>query len=417
MTIILSFIIIIAVIHCFTRRFMKMFLIKIGKVWSILQKNGLWKGSQKICGYFLVFLKSLIAIRKGDILFITGGVGDSAHYRSHNVAEELKSHGFKCSVVIQDNPFLAHYVDGFKVFIFQKTIATTTLKKIIAEIKKQRKEIIFETDDLIFSEKYLHQADYWRQIDKLIKQQYIGGQGSEILKDDYVKVCTTSTGFLQNKLQKYGKKVFLVPNKICNKELEIANKLYYSKPQRKEGDIIKIGYFSGTISHNKDFATITSVLLKIMEKYKNVKLVLVGPLDVENKLNKFKNRIEKMPVVSRKKHYANIAEVDINISPLEINNDFCQAKSELKFFEAGIVGVPTVATATQVFQGAISDGVDSFVANNNDEWLEKLEKLVADNNFRVRMGKRARKTVLEKYTVKNSNNKKYYNYLRSAINK
>ncbi|HFC76888.1 MAG TPA: glycosyltransferase family 1 protein [Candidatus Moranbacteria bacterium] len=395
---------------------MKLILIKFGKAWMTIRKNGILKGGQRILEYLFIFLKLLFGAKKGDVLFITGGVGDSAHYRSHNVAEELKKHNFKCSVMIQDNPFLYRYANNFKVFIFQKTISTPTLQRLIDEIKKQKKEIIFETDDLIFDEKYLHQMDYWKQMDKFTKQQYEGGQGSELLKDNYVKTCTTTTTFLKNKLEQYNKKVFLVPNRICDEELKIANKLYSNlQPTTYNLKTIKIGYFSGTISHNKDFATITDTLINIMDKYKQVKLVLVGPLDIENKLNKYSDRIEQLPMVSRRKHYANIASVDINISPLEIDNEFCQAKSALKFFEAGIVGVPTVATATQSFQDAILDGRNGLVASNEKEWFEKLERLITDNEFRAKMGAEARKTVLKKYTIKNSNNKEYYNYLRKLI--
>lgn len=408
-----------------SQKTMKLILIKFGKAWMTIRKNGLIKGGRRVLEYLFVFLKAFFSARRGDILFITGGVGDSAHYRSYNVAEELKKYGFKCSVMIQDNPFLYRYATGFKIFIFQKTITTPTLNKLIKEIKKQEKEIIFEADDLIFDEKYLQQMDYWKQMDNFTKKQYAGGQGSEILNDDYVKVCTTTTTFLKKKLEEYGKKVFLVPNRVCDAELTIANRLWEEKLENKNPSFpvtplksdeeIRIGYFSGTISHNKDFATVTDVLMRIIEKYKKVKLVLVGPLDIENKLNKFADRIEQLPMVSRQKHYANVASVDINISPLEINNEFCQSKSELKFFEAGIVGVPTVATATQTFQEAINDGIDGFVAKDENEWFEKLEKLIANNNFRAKMGKEARKTVLKKYTVKNSNNEVYYKYLRKII--
>ena len=75
--------------------------------------------------------------------------------------------------------------------------------------------------------------------------------------------------------------------------------------------------------------------------------------------------MKKHPFASWEKHLENIAGVDINIAPLEIGNPFCESKSELKFIEAGIVGVPTVAAATQTFREAIEDGVDGFVAGDD----------------------------------------------------
>jgi glycosyltransferase involved in cell wall biosynthesis len=138
-------------------------------------------------------------------------------------------------------------------------------------------------------------------------------------------------------------------------------------------------------------------------------------LDIESKLNKFSGRIKQLPYVTRDKHFENVASVDINIAPLEIGNPFCESKSELKFFEAGIVGVPTVATATQPFFEAIEDGIDGFVAADSEQWIEKLEKLIHDEELRRSMGENAREKALGKYTTINADNEEYYEYLRSKL--
>lgn len=250
----------------------------------------------------------------------------------------------------------------------------------------------------------------------LEKKQYEKGIGDEFIRDPYVKVCTVPTSFLAEEIEKLGKKVFVSMNKLCNHDLEIADEILKNqKPKTKNQELIKIGYFSGTLSHNKDFATITDALMQIMEKYPQVRLILAGPMDIENKLNTFKNRIEQLPYVAREKHFANVASVDINLSPLEIGNPFCESKSELKFFGVGILGVPTVASATQTFKEAISDGVDGFVAGSTAEWVEKLGKLITDPEFRMNMGKFARDKALAKYSNKNSHNEIYYGYLKNIL--
>jgi len=101
--------------------------------------------------------------------------------------------------------------------------------------------------------------------------------------------------------------------------------------------------------------------------------------------------------------------------PLEIGNPFCEARSELKFFEAAIMKVPTIAAATQTYRGAIEDGVTGFLAENELEWTEKLGRLIEDENLRCAMGERAREKTLKDYTNKNSHNEEYYNYLRTNL--
>lgn len=392
--------------------YMKLLLIKAGKIAKTIQRDGIFRGGKRV---LLAIFAMFRFVGKGDILFVTGGVGDSARYRAHHVAEELELQGFKCSITIQDNPFLVGYADKFKIFVFHRVLFTKNVANMIESIKKQGKEIIFEADDLVHDPKYLMHMDGFQTMNLLEKKLYENGVGGEILVDPYVKTCTTTTTFLAEKLADYGKKVFIVPNKLSKKDVEIANAISSRKLKVESRKQIRLGYFSGTLSHNKDFATITDALMQIMEKHENAELFLVGPLDVESELNKFSNRIKQLPFVPREKHFANLASVDINLVPLELGNPFCESKSELKFFEAGIVGVPTVAVANQTFSEAIEDGVNGFLAKTNEEWVEKLSKLIEDENLRKEMGQKAREKSLEKYTTENAKNDEYYNYLREHI--
>ncbi|MFA6484800.1 MAG: glycosyltransferase [Parcubacteria group bacterium] len=379
----------------------------------MIRKNGFFGGGRIVLGYWMTFVRSLFA-GSGDILFVTGGVGDSAHYRAYNQTEELRHHGFQCSTTSLDNPFLSKYADKFKIFIFHRTIITSGLTKLMEKIKKQKKEIIFDTDDLVYDPQFLCFMDYFKNMSHFEKRLYQNGIGGEIVADPYVKVCTTTTQYLSQKLEEKGKKVYISKNKISDHELEIAENILRNIP-KVEDEYIRIGYFSGTHSHNKDFAVITEALMAVLGKYKNAKLILAGPLDIENKLNIFKSRIEILPRVSRDKYYENIWKVDINLAPLEKDNPFCESKSEIKFTETGILRVPTIAVKNQTFSQVIFDGENGFLADNTDEWVEKIGKLIEEENLRKTMGEKAREKVLRDYTNKNSHNEEYYNYLKSRL--
>lgn len=381
----------------------------LGKIRSIFRQEGFFCGLKKIMTVFFSMLRPAGA---GDVLFISSGiVGDSSRYRVLNVAEELRLHGFKCSSVVQEYPMLMSCADKFNIFVFHKVSYIPQIRKFIKKLKEENKEIIFETDDLLFDPGYIKQQDFFKNANEFEKKFFENGIGGEILRDPYVKVCTTSTVFLAEKIREYGKKVFVVSNKLSEKDIEIAAKIRNS--ELKIRNSVRIGYFSGTSSHNKDFTTITGSLMQIMEKHENVELFLAGPLDIGNRLNKFSSRIRQLPFVPREKHFANIANVDINLVPLEIGNPFCESRSELKFFEAGIMKIPTIAASTQTFREAIEDGIDGFVASGEKEWFEKIERLIIDENLRKEIGERACKKAIEKYSIKNSNNEEYYSYLKN----
>lgn len=394
---------------------MKLLLIKIGKAFHTLKREGLFRGGKRVISAgFAMFRR----VRPGDILFITGGVGDSARYRCHHVAEELGFRGFRTAITVQDNPLLPTYADKFSVFIFHRVLFTPSVDKLIKRIKEQDKEIIFETDDLVYDPAYLEHMDYFKVMNPLERKLYEHGVGGEILADPYVKVATTTTTFLADKLRERVKQVFIVPNRLSEEDVRIADGIRKKQGTRNKGQgEATMSYFSGSASHNKDFATITEPLLGILEKYPETELAIYGPLDLDQRFDALGKRVRRIPYVSREKHWANIASTDINLAPLEIGNPFCESKSELKFFEAGILGVPTVAAATQTFQEAIQDGKDGFVATTADEWTDKLEKLILDPVFRHEMGEKAREKALAKYATTGAKNEPYYQYLVSKVAK
>ena len=70
-----------------------------------------------------------------------------------------------------------------------------------------------------------------------------------------------------------------------------------------------------------------------------------------------------------------IAEVDVNIAPLQ-ENAFTNCKSELKYFEAAIVGTWTIASPTVPFAAAMTtapSGQALGAISGAEEWDSTLE--------------------------------------------
>jgi glycosyltransferase involved in cell wall biosynthesis len=391
---------------------MKMTLIRIGKVWSAIRQEGLWAGGKRVLRAFAVLFRP---IPKGDILLISGGVGDSARYRTKHVAEELNFNGFRASYTAQDGPFFADSVKHFEVIVFHRVLFTESVAKYMAKAKELGRTVLFETDDLVYDPKYLHLMDYYTKMNALEKKMYENGVGGELLADPYITHCTTTTTFLKRKLEERGKKVFLVTNKMSEEDVQWAEELRGKK--HPDDGTVHISYLSGTPSHNKDFATITPVLCRILKEFPEARLVLAGPLDTQDALNEFSTQIIRVPFAPRKEYFATVASADINIAPLEMGNDFTESKSGLKFFESGLLGVPTVAVANETYAGAITDGVDGFTAATPEDWYDKIKKLIMNPDLRASIAKNALETALNRYTTKNGKSEEYYEFLRSVLKK
>lgn len=402
---------------------MDAWLIKLGKAWSAMRREGVFRGGKRVLASISVLFRRVEA---GDVLFVASGAGDSARYRCEHIAESLRFKGFRASVIHQDSPFLLRSVDSFKIFVFHRTSWTPAVESLVRKLEALEKTVIFDTDDLTFDAELFKRTAAHEAMNVLERRQYQNGIGAEFLKSPAVSAVTTSTAFLAERLRVFGKPVFVVPNRLNSEDAKMAEAILERKVRNKESETthgeasdvtspVSIGYFSGSAGHDRDFATVAPVLKRLLDEFRQLRLFIGGPVSLPKMLELYSSRIDRVSFVSRAENFKNIAGVDINIAPLEVGDPFCEAKSELKFFEAGIVGVPTVASATGTFRQAISDGIDGYVAEGEGEWYEKVLKLVREGDFRENIGKRARETALRSYVSGSATDGGYGNFLKERL--
>jgi glycosyltransferase involved in cell wall biosynthesis len=89
---------------------------------------------------------------------------------------------------------------------------------------------------------------------------------------------------------------------------------------------------------------------------------------------------------------------DLIIAPLEVGNPFCEAKSELKFFEAALAGCPVIASATRTFSEASEDGSLAELATTSEQWLQAFRNIYRNYPAALERAQRARQVVREKYS-------------------
>ncbi|MFH1061650.1 MAG: glycosyltransferase [Candidatus Omnitrophota bacterium] len=92
-------------------------------------------------------------------------------------------------------------------------------------------------------------------------------------------------------------------------------------------------------------------------------------------------------------------QIDIGIMPLIQDTKFNKAKSPTRMFEYMAMEKPFVASCFAEARRIIIDGENGMLAVTKDDFVNKLLLLCKDKNLRQAMGKKARKTVLEKYSL------------------
>jgi glycosyltransferase involved in cell wall biosynthesis len=173
-----------------------------------------------------------------------------------------------------------------------------------------------------------------------------------------------------------GKPVSIVPNFMNREQLDISDRMFEEKKRSgfaREHEF-RIGYFSGTPTHNKDLQVAAAALERILDRYPHVKVRLAGFMDVKKHFPTHADRVEFIPFQNFINLQRSIGECEVNLAPLQ-DNLFTNCKSELKYFEAAVVGTVTVATPTFTLAKAIEHTRDGFLAKSF-EWESRLDEIV-----------------------------------------
>jgi glycosyltransferase involved in cell wall biosynthesis len=169
----------------------------------------------------------------------------------------------------------------------------------------------------------------------------------------------------------------IVPNYLNPQQQELSLRCYRAKQDSgwaRDGRI-HIGYFSGSPSHARDFAIVAPAICRLLARDPRIVLRVTGFLDPDQELMRYRDQIEFYPLQDFLNLQRLIAEVEINIAPLQ-DNTFTNCKSELKFFEAAICGTLTLATPTFSFRNSIVHGKTGFLVPSH-AWDLALQEAIA----------------------------------------
>ncbi|MCX6705411.1 MAG: glycosyltransferase, partial [Candidatus Woesebacteria bacterium] len=192
---------------------------------------------------------------------------------------------------------------------------------------------------------------------------------------------------LKEEYEIYNKNIYVLPNFMDVDLWKKAEKV-------DNGNIVKIGW-SGSTTHYDDLKEVVEVLEDVVAEYPNVRLRFTGyyPEKLFSRIPK--DRIEVGLSQPFDSYYKVLEPVDINIAPIA-DTRFNEAKSAIKFLEASMVGIPTVASKVGPYKDAIIHGETGFVAKKYNDWRKSLGRLVENAKDRKEIGNNAKE-----YTMKN----------------
>jgi glycosyltransferase involved in cell wall biosynthesis len=321
--------------------------------------------------------------------------GATWRYSCFHKYEQLRLADLDCELRRPGEHQVITEIERWDIVIFHRTPYDKYVGELIRKVHERGAIAIFSVDDLILNSSFISlvvSPDIHSPIRAKLYQDELTRYRAVL---DLCDAVITPTPYLANQVRSFGKSAWFHRDAFSLELLSLSDRAY-TRNRRAAGRVI-IGYASGSRTHDRDFQEAKPALQEILCKYPETELWIIGPLNPGNDWGILSDRIKRIAFVPWRQLPALLAQFDINIAPLDIASSFCQAKCEVKYIEAGLVRVPTVASKTDAFTFAIRSGDNGFLATTHEDWVESLERLIGDAALRREVGEHAYADLLERY--------------------
>lgn len=191
--------------------------------------------------------------------------------------------------------------------------------------------------------------------------------------------------YLADYARKNNQAVTIVPTTIDTDKYEFVEKT-------GEPETITIGW-SGSFSTIQHLDTIRDVLQDLAKTEKFRLRVIGTPVykisGVDCEAMQWKSETELQ----------DLRDIDIGLMPLP-DEDWTKGKCGLKALQYMALGIPTICSPVGVNSTIIKDGVNGFLADGKDEWIDKIKQLMRSAELRRKLGRAGRETVEREYSAK-----------------
>lgn len=303
-----------------------------------------------------------------------------------------------CSVVsVWDTLACMNALQTHTVAIFYRVPGFDHILAMVTEAKRLGVVTIFETDDLIFdTARYLENQNVHRLTPET-RESVLNGIPLFRKTLENCDVGIASTVELAEQMKLAGLKTVHVVENGIDEETFAAVRAVEADRIVSNRELVYIFYGSGSKAHDADFECAADSLLTIARKFAHVRIRIVGELTLASSFDDVANQVERYPTLSYEAYLRLLAHCDINLAPLEATV-FNDCKSNIKFIEAALFGIPSVCSPRSAFRAVIHHGDNGMLAESANEWHEALASLVQATDLRQRIGYRARQTALDNYS-------------------
>jgi glycosyltransferase involved in cell wall biosynthesis len=331
------------------------------------------------------------------ILFVSGIDGFCHRYQVLHRARQVARLGGEATIRHFADPRLVEEAASHDVALFYRVPETAHVVAAIDRARACGGRVLGAIDDLIFvpEEALFPELAAWDADERDLWMDGVRRYRATLERCDAVLAPTEP---IVSELASAGMRGILHRNSVSDPELALAREVCAEREGRGTlSPAFRIGYFSGTPTHDRDFAVVAPVLARLLREHRGASLRLFGPVDPGEALAPVASRVECRSLVPWWRLPREVAACDVSLAPLDLTGRFAACKGEIKYLEAAAVGVPVVASPSDAFRHAVGGDENGRLAGSPEEWHEALAALLGDPALRRRLGGAARADVERRF--------------------
>lgn len=320
-------------------------------------------------------------------------------YRVLQKVEFFKSIGWEAYYThYLDEPRVISYLQISTAVIFYRIPFGATTEDYLKESSRLGLKTFYDIDDPIFNLAVYRENKNLDHIEANERAHLLRGSGDYREAMEKVDALILSTNYLKElAFSDLKKPAFLWGNLADSATLSMIERIKCGHNSRN-AKVVVIGYASGSRAHDEDFNIVSSALVKILDAYEHVELQVIGYASLPQELMRFKERINERPFSGYYRYLEALSQIDINIVPL-VSDRFNACKSAIRYIEASVCGVPTIASSIGQFSEIIENGRDGYLADSHESWILTLQQLVENQELRLLMASAANNKVMTHHTI------------------
>lgn len=267
----------------------------------------------------------------------------------------------------------ARRADVLYVFLHATPIGPPIVERLA---RRAGAPMVYDIDDLVYlphgssANRFMR---WFRSQDRVVELMRLA---------DHVIVCTR---YLEEFARRHNEFVTDISSTI-------DTDAYVPRPHRERTEGVVVGW-SGSHS-TAPYLHLLDDVLRDLQRTDDIAIRVIG----EPSFRIDGATVEALPWRSATE-VTDLSAIDIGVYPLP-DEEWVLGKSGLKALQYMALEIPPVATKIGTNLEIIEHGVNGFLVSDEDEWRNAIRRLVHEPELRRTMGKAARQTVEERYSVR-----------------